>query len=40
MAPITRVATPNVPIPYSPVLEKHLIPSTEKIVRAVKELVG
>jgi pyruvate/2-oxoglutarate/acetoin dehydrogenase E1 component len=39
-APITRVATPNVPIPYSPVLEKHLIPSTEKIVRAVKRLVG
>ena len=39
-APIIRVATPNVPIPYSPVLEKHLIPSTEKIVRAVKRLVG
>ncbi len=35
-APITRVATPNVPIPYSPVLEKHLIPSTEKIVRTIK----
>jgi pyruvate dehydrogenase E1 component beta subunit len=34
--PITRVATPNVPIPYSPVLEKHLIPSTEKIKRAIK----
>jgi len=35
-SPITRVATPNVPIPYSPVLEKHLIPSTEKIKRAIK----
>jgi len=35
-SPITRVATPNVPIPYSPVLEKHMIPSTEKIKRAIK----
>ena len=35
-APIARVATPNVPIPYNPVLESHLLPSTEKIKRAVK----
>jgi len=39
-SPVIRVATPNVPIPFSPVLEKHLLPSTEKIVRAVNGLLG
>jgi len=39
-SPVIRVATPNVPIPFSPVLEKHLLPSTDKIVRAVKSLLG
>jgi pyruvate/2-oxoglutarate/acetoin dehydrogenase E1 component len=38
--PIIRVATPNVPIPYSPVLERHLLPSTEKIVRAIRGIMG
>ena len=39
-SPVIRVATPNVPIPFSPVLEKHLLPSTDKIVRAAKGLLG
>ena len=39
-SPVIRVATPNVPIPFSPVLEKHLLPSTDKIVRAVNGLLG
>lgn len=39
-SPVIRVATPNVPIPFSPVLEKHLLPSTDKIVKAVKSLLG
>jgi len=39
-APVARVATPNVPIPYSPVLERHILPSKEKIVRAIKNTVG
>lgn len=38
-APVVRVATPNVPIPYSPVLEKHILPSKEKIVKAISRLV-
>jgi pyruvate dehydrogenase E1 component beta subunit len=38
--PIIRVATPNVPIPYSPVLERYLLPSTEKIVRAIRGIMG
>lgn len=37
-APIKRVTTPNVPIPFSPPLEKHILPSAEKIVKAVKTI--
>jgi len=39
-APIVRVATPNVPIPYSPALEKHLLPDKEKIIRAIKGIMA
>lgn len=38
-APIKRVTTPTVPIPFSPVLEKEILPNAEKIVKAVKEVV-
>jgi pyruvate dehydrogenase E1 component beta subunit len=38
-APILRVATPNVPIPYAPVLEKYVLPDEEKIISAVREVV-
>jgi pyruvate dehydrogenase E1 component beta subunit len=37
-APPRTLATPNVPIPFSPPLERHIIPNLEKIVTAVKEL--
>jgi pyruvate dehydrogenase E1 component beta subunit len=36
-APIVRVASPTVPIPFSPVLEDAVIPNEERIVKAVKE---
>lgn len=39
-APIKRVATPDTPIPFSPVLEDSLLPDEEKIVKAVKEISG
>jgi len=39
-APVKRIATPNVPIPFSPVLEKYVIPSEEKIIEAAKEIIG
>jgi pyruvate dehydrogenase E1 component beta subunit len=39
-APVVRLAVPNVPIPYSPVLEKHILPSKEKIVKAISQLMG
>jgi pyruvate dehydrogenase E1 component beta subunit len=38
-SPILRVAMPNVPIPFSPVLEDHLLPSNEKIERAVRQII-
>lgn len=37
-APIGRVSTPNVPLPFSPALEFPIIPSVEKIYDKVKEL--
>jgi pyruvate dehydrogenase E1 component beta subunit len=37
-APIVRVASPTVPIPFSPVLEDAVIPNEERIVNAVKEV--
>jgi pyruvate dehydrogenase E1 component beta subunit len=39
-APIRRVATPNVHIPYSPALEASVYPSAEKIVAAAKECMA
>jgi pyruvate dehydrogenase E1 component beta subunit len=38
-APIKRVATPNVPIPYSPVLEKRVLPDENRILKAVREIL-
>ena len=38
-APVARVATPNVPIPYSPALERHVLPCREKIVRAIRNVM-
>ncbi len=35
-SPVSRVATPNIPIPYSPVLEKHVLPDKEKIIRGIR----
>jgi pyruvate dehydrogenase E1 component beta subunit len=37
-APITRVATPTVPIPFSPVLEDAVIPNEERIIKTAKEV--
>ena len=38
-APPIRVATPNIPLPFNPKLEKELLPSKEKIVTAIKRAV-
>lgn len=39
-APIGRVATPNIPLPFSPALEFPLIPSTDRIYAAVKHALA
>jgi acetoin:2,6-dichlorophenolindophenol oxidoreductase subunit beta len=38
--PVQRVATLDTPIPFSPVLEKAAIPNSDKIVLAVREMLG
>jgi pyruvate dehydrogenase E1 component beta subunit len=39
-APITRVATPNVPIPFAPPLEAAVVPGEDTIENAVRKLIG
>jgi pyruvate dehydrogenase E1 component beta subunit len=39
-APVKRIATPNVPVPYNPKLEKHVLPDEDKIVKAVHSLLA
>lgn len=39
-APVKRVGAPFTPVPFSPVLEQAYIPSTEKIITAIKEVVA
>ena len=38
-APIKRVASKDVPIPFNPIMEGFVIPSTRDIIRAVKEVI-
>ncbi len=37
-APIKRVAEPDTPIPFSPPLEDYILPNTETIIEAIKEI--
>jgi acetoin:2,6-dichlorophenolindophenol oxidoreductase subunit beta len=39
-APVRRVSSKPVPIPFSPVLEKAVIPSTEEIAQAVRQTIS
>jgi pyruvate dehydrogenase E1 component beta subunit len=39
-APVKRVAEPDTPIPFSPGLEKFVIPDEKRIVQAAKEIVS
>lgn len=38
-APIRRITTPNVAIPYAPVAEAHVVPGEARIVEVVRRLV-
>jgi len=40
LSPVTRVAAPNTPAPFSPVMEKFYIPQPERIAQAVREMVN
>jgi pyruvate dehydrogenase E1 component beta subunit len=37
-APVVRVATPDVPIPFSPPLESFVIPSAQRIAEEARKL--
>lgn len=39
-APIKRVASYDVPIPASPVLEQYVIPSTQRIINTIHQVLG
>ena len=39
ISPITRIAAPNTPAPFSPVMEKFYVPQTERIIDEVKEIL-
>jgi 2-oxoisovalerate dehydrogenase E1 component beta subunit len=37
--PVVRVATPDVPIPFSPPLEQAVLPQVDDVREAVRELL-
>ncbi len=39
-APVTRVGAPFSPVPFSPALERHYVPSAERIVAEAKQQLG
>src|SRR5437868_1906309 len=39
-APVRRIAAPDTPVPFSPVLEKAFIPQVDDVVRGLKELIA
>ena len=39
-APVGRVAAPFSPVPFSPALEKHYVPSAKHIVAMVRKMLG
>ena len=39
-SPVVRVTTPQVPIPFSPPLEKPLYPSADRVTAAVRRVLG
>jgi pyruvate dehydrogenase E1 component beta subunit len=37
--PVRRITAKEAPIPFSPVLENYVLPQTEDIIKAVKEML-
>ena len=40
VAPVTRVASPDIPVPFSPLMENLYRPNAERIAAAVRKVVG
>ena len=38
-APIRRVAAPDTPVPFAPVMENRYVPSVERILKAVRSVL-
>ena len=38
-APIRRIAAPDTPVPFAPIMENYYVPSVERIVSAARDLV-
>jgi pyruvate/2-oxoglutarate/acetoin dehydrogenase E1 component len=38
--PVTRVATPDVPIPFSPPLEQAVLPGVDRVREVCRELLA
>ena len=39
-APPKRVCAPNVPIPYSPVMEQFCLPDKDNVIQGIREVLG
>lgn len=39
-APIKRITAPHTPVPFSPPLEKLYLPTPEKVIETVSEMIG
>ena len=39
-SPPKRVCAPDVPIPYSPVMEQFCIPDKANVIEAIREVLG
>ena len=39
-APVVRVGSPHVPMPFSAELVKHVVPDADNVVAAVRQVMG
>ena len=37
-APIKRIATADVPLPFAPIMEQEVVPSTDRIIQTIRHL--
>jgi pyruvate dehydrogenase E1 component beta subunit len=37
-APVKRIATADVPLPFAPIMEQEVVPTTERIIRTIRHL--